>query len=77
MVAAFLDLKGYGDGAIAKLCSAEVDSSGRGGAELDDGASSCATGVFPSSSLRLDRSPTRDLVPTAGRGIPMERGVSP
>ena len=61
MVAAFLNLKGYGEGAIARLCSAKVDSSGSGGAELDDGASSCATGAFPLSRLRLDRSPTRGL----------------
>ena len=77
MAVAFLNPKGYGDGAVARLCSAEVDSSGGGRAELDNGVSSCATDVFPLSRLRLDRSPTRDLVPTAERGIPMERGVSP
>ena len=69
--------KGYGDGAIAGLHSTEVDSSGGGGAELDDRASPHATGVFPLSRLRLDRSPTRDLVPTYGHGIAAERGVSP
>ena len=77
MAVAFLNLKGYGDGAIARLCSTEADSSRRGGAEPDVGASSCATDVFPLSRLRLDKSPTRDLLPTAGCGIPVERGASP
>ena len=69
--------KGYGDGAVAGLRSAGVDSSGGGGAELDDGAPPCATGAFPMFRLRLDRSPTRDLMPTAGHGIPVECGASP
>ena len=77
MVAAFLDLKGYGDGAIIGLRSTGIDSSGGGGAELDDGASPRATGIIPLSRLRLDRSPTRDLVPIAGGGIPVESGMSP
>ena len=72
-----LNPKGYRDGAIAGFCFTGAGSSGGGGAELDDGASSCATGVFLLSRLRLDRSPTRDLVPTAGCAIPVERGVSP
>ena len=65
------------DGAIAGSCSTGGDTSGGGGAELDDGASPRATGVFPLSRLRLDRSPTRDLVPTARRGILVERSTSP
>ena len=69
--------KGYGDRVVAGLHSARVDSSGGGGAELDDGALPHAIGVFPLSRLRLDRSPTRDPVPTAGRGIPVEHGVLP
>jgi hypothetical protein len=77
VAATFLNPKGYGDGAIAGLCSARVDSSGGGGADLDDGAPLCATGAFPLSRLRLDRSPTRNLVLIAGQGIPAERGASP
>ena len=77
METAFLNPIGYGDGAIVGPCSAVVGSSGGGGTELDDGASLRVTGVFPLPKLRPDRSPTRDLVPTAGHGIPMERGVSP
>ena len=69
--------KGYGDGVIAGLRSAGVDSSGGGGAELGDGASLHATGVFPLPRLKLDRSLTRDSVPIAGHGVPAERGVSP
>ena len=45
--------------------------------ELDDGASLHVTGVFPLPKLRLDRSPTRDLIPTAGHRIPAEHGASP
>ena len=77
MVAAFLNPKGYRDGAIARPYSTGVGSSGGGGAELDDGASLHVTGVFPLPKPRPDRSPTRDLVPTAGHGIPTERGASP
>ena len=77
MAAAFLNPKGYGDGAIAGPCSAGVGSSGSGGAELDDGASLHVTGVFPLPRLKLDRSPTRDYVPIAGNGIPVEYGASP
>ena len=77
MAAAFLNPKGYGDGAIVGPCSARVGSSGGGVAELDDGASLHVTGVFPLPRLKLDRSPTRDSVPTAGNGIPAERGASP
>ena len=69
--------KGYGDGAIAGFRSAGVDSSGGGGAELDDGALLRATGVFPLPRPKLDRSPTRDSVPTTGCGKLAERGVSP
>ena len=69
--------KGYGDGVIARLCSTGVDSSGGGGAELDDGASLRATGIFPLPRLKLDRSLARDSVPTAGYGILVERGASP
>ena len=61
--------KGYGDGAIVGLCSAGVDSLGGGGAELEDRASLRATDVFPLPRLKLDRSPARDSVPTAGYGI--------
>ena len=77
MVAAFLNPKGYGDGAIAGPCFAGVGSSDGGGVELDDGASLHITGVFPLPKLRPDMSPTRELIPTAGHGIPAERGVSP
>ena len=69
--------KGYGDDAVAELCSAEVDSSGGGGAELDDGASLRTTGVFPLPRLKLDRSPTTDPVLATGHGMPAERGASP
>ena len=55
----------------------ELGSSGGGGAELDDGALLRATGVFPLPRLKLDKSPARDSVPTAGHGIPAERGSSP
>ena len=72
-----LNPKGYGDGAIAGLRSARVDSSGGGGAELDDGALLHVIGVFPLPRLKLDKSPTRDSVPTAGHGIPAEGGASP
>ena len=72
-----LNLKGYGDGAITGLRSAGVDSSGGGGAKLDDGALLHITGVFPLPRLKLDRSPTRDSIPTAGHGIPVEHVVSP
>ena len=72
-----LNLKGYGDGAIVGLCSIGVDSSGGGGAELDDRALLRATGVFPLPRLKLNRSPTRDTVPSAGHGIPVERDASP
>ena len=74
---AFLNPKGYGDGAITGPCSAGVGSSGGGGAELDDGASLHVTGVFPLPRLKLDRSPTRDSIPTAENGISAERGTSP
>ena len=72
-----LNPKGYGDGAIAGFRSAGVDSSGGGEAELDDGALLRATGVFPLPRLKLDRSLTRDSVPTAGCGILAKRGASP
>ena len=72
-----LNPKGYGDGAIAGLCSTKVDSSGGGGAELDDGALLRGTGIFPLPRLKLDRSPTRDSVPIARCGILAERGASP
>ena len=61
--------KGYGDGAIAGFRSAGVDASGGGGAELDDGVLLRATSVFPLPRLKLDRSPTRDSIPTAEYGI--------
>ena len=77
MAAAFLNPKGYGDGAIAGPCSAGVGSSGGGGAELDNGVSLHVTGVFPPPKPRPDRSPTRDLIPIAGHGILAERGASP
>ena len=77
MAAAFLNPKGYGDGAIAGLCSTEVDPLGGGRAELNDRASPHATGVSPISRLRLDRPPTRDLVPTARRRIPVEHDALP
>ena len=64
--------KGYGDGAVAMLCSVRAGSSGGGGTELDDGVSLCATGPFPLSRLKPDRSPCRDSVPAAGYGIPVE-----
>ena len=57
--------------------SAGVDSLGGGGAELDDEALPRATDVFPLPRLKLDRSPARDSVPTAGYGILAERGASP
>jgi hypothetical protein len=76
-VAVFLSPKGYRDGAIVGLGSTGVGSLGGGGAELDDGASPCTTGTFPMSRLRLERSPTKDLVPTARHGIPAECSVSP
>ena len=69
--------KGYGDRVVAGLHSARVDSSGGGGAELDDGALLRATGVFPLPRLKLDRSPARDSVPAAEYGIPAERSASP
>ena len=72
-----LNPKGYGDGAITGFHSAGVDSSGGGGAELDDGALLRATGVFPLPRLKLERSPTRDSVPTTGCGILAEHGASP
>ena len=72
-----LNPKGYGDGAIAGLRSVGVDSSGGGGAKLDGRASLRATGVFPLPRLKLDRSPTRDSIPTVGHGVPAERSVSP
>ena len=77
MAVAFLNPKGYGDGAIVGPCSTGVGSSGGGGAELDDGASLHVTDVFPLPRLKLDRSPTRDSVPIAGCGILAERGASP
>ena len=69
--------KGYGDGVVAGLRSAGVDSSGGGGVELDDRALLCATGVFPLPRLKLDRSLARDSVPTARHGILVEHGASP
>ena len=69
--------KGYGDGVVVRLRSAGGDSSGGGGAELDDGALLRATGVFPLPRLKLDRSPARDSVPTAGYGILAEHGALP
>ena len=72
-----LNPKGYGDGAITGLRSTGVDSSGGGGAELDDGVLLRATGVFPLPRLKLDRSLARDSVPTARYGILAERGASP
>ena len=77
MAAAFLNPKGYGDGAIARLCSVEVDPSRGGRAELDDGASPHAAGASPASRLRQVRSPIRDLAPTAGHVAPAERSASP
>ena len=67
--------KGYGDGAIAGLRLAGVDSSGGGGTELDDRALLRATGVFPLPRLKLDRSLARDSVPTAGHGMSAECGA--
>ena len=69
------NLKGYGDGVVAGLRSAGVDSSGGGGEELDDGALLHITGVFPLPRLKLDRSPTRDSVPTTWHGMSMECGA--
>ena len=77
MAVAFLNPKGYGDGAIAGPCSAGLGSSGGGGAEVDDGASLHITGVFALPRLELDRSPTKDSVPIAGNRIPAERGTLP
>jgi len=48
----------------------EIGSSGGGGAELDGRTSLRATDVFPLPRLKLDRSPTRDSIPTAEHGIP-------
>ena len=67
--ATFLNPKGYGDGAVSRFCSAGAGSSGSDGAELDDWASPRAIGKSPLCKLRLDRSPARDPVPTAGRRI--------
>ena len=69
--------KGYGDDVVVGLCSVGVNSLGGGGAELDDGALLHATGVFPLPRLKLDRSPAKDSIPTAGYGILAERGASP
>ena len=77
VAATFLNPKGYGDGAIVGPSSAGVGSLGGGGAELDHGALLHVTGVFSLPRLKLDRSPTRDTVPTAGHGIPAERGALP
>ena len=74
---AFLNPKGYQDGAIAGFCFAGAGSSGGGGAELDDGALLHATDVFPLPRLKLDRSPTRDSIRTAGYGVLAERSVLP
>ena len=76
-MAAFLNPKGYGDGAITGFYFAEASSSGGGGVELDDRALSHATGVFPLPRLKLDTSPTRDPIPIAEHGIPAEHSVSP
>jgi hypothetical protein len=43
--------------------------------ELDDWASPCATDVFPSSKLRVDRSPAREPAPTAGHRVSAGSGV--
>jgi len=75
--AAFVNPKGYGDGATAGRRSTGADPSGGGGTELDDEASPCVAGIFSLPKLRLDKSPTRDSVPTAGQGIPAERGALP
>ena len=72
-----LNPKGYGDDVVAGLRFTGVGSSGGGGAELDDRASLRATGVFPLPRLKLDRSPARDSIPTAGYGILAEHGASP
>ena len=69
--------KGYGDDVVAGLRSAGVDSSGGGGVELDDGASLRAIDVFLLPRLKLNRSPARDSIPTAGYEIPVDHGASP
>ena len=69
--------KGYGDGVVTGLRSTGVNSSGGAEAELDDGASLRATGIFSLPRLKLDWSPARDSVPIAGCGILAERGASP
>ena len=69
--------KGYEDDVVTGLRSAKVDSLGGGGVELDDGALLRATDVFPLPRLKLDRSPARDSIPTAGYGILAEHGASP
>ena len=72
-----LNLKGYGDGAIARFRSVGVDSLGGGGAELGDRALLRTASVFPLARLKLDRSLARDSVPIAGYGILAKRGASP
>ena len=72
-----LNPKGYRDDAVTGPHFAGVGSSGGGGAELDDGVPLRATGIFPLPRLKLDRSPARDSVPTAGYGILAEHGASP
>ena len=72
-----LNPNGYGDDVVAGLHFAEVGSSGGGGAEIDDGVSLRATGVFPLPRLKLDRSLARDSAPTVGCGKLAERGASP
>ena len=74
MAAALLNLQ---DGAIAGLRSTGVDSSGGGGAELDDGALLRAIGIFPLPRLKLDRSPARDSAPMVGSGKLVGRGALP
>ena len=69
--------KGYKDDVVAGLCSAGVNSSGGGGAELDGRASLRATGAFPLPRLKLDRSPARDSAPTTGCGKLVGRRALP
>ena len=72
-----LNPKGYGDDVIAGLRFAGVGSPGGGGAELDDGVSLRATGVFPLPRLKLDRSPARDSTQIDGCGKLAEHGALP
>ena len=72
-----LNPKRYGDCVVVGLRSAGVGSSGGGGAELDDGVSLRANGVFPMPRLKLDRFLARDSVPTVGRGKLVGRGALP